>query len=393
MRIVINGTGVAGPALAYWLSKAGHEVVLVEVAPQLRTEGYVVDFWGIGYDIAEQMGILGDIRAHGYQVQQVRYVDGAGRRKGGFEVEVLARITRGRFTTVRRSDVSAAIYRALEGKVETIFGDSVAGIDDHGDGVRVGFDHAPEREVDLVVGADGLHSRVRRLVYGPDGNFETSLGYHVAAFEVDGYSRRDELTFVSHSLPGRQLSRFSMRDDRTLFLFVFRNEFMDPAREEPKALLRRVFRGAGWEWPEIDRALERASDIYFDSVSQIRMKQWTRGRTALVGDAAACVSLMAGEGTGLAITEAYVLAGELCACGGDFATAFGRYEQRLMPFLLGKQQSAARFASSFAPRTSMGIRFRNQVTRLLRLPFLAEWALGRELRDDIVIPRYPLQPS
>lgn len=389
LRIVINGIGVAGPALAYWLNRSGHEVLLVEEAPRLRTAGYVIDFWGIGYDIAEQMGIIDDIRALGYQMQEVRFVDRKGRKRGGFDVDVFGRMTGGRFTSVRRSDLSAAMYRASEGKVETLFGDSVASIQDDGNRVRVAFDHAAEREVDLVIGADGLHSRVRRLVFGPESDFRTSLGYQVAAFEVDGYRPRDELTFISHGLPGRQISRLSMRDDRTLFLLIFRDEFMDP-HEEPKSLLRRVFSGAGWEWPQIEAQLERASDIYFDSVSQIRMNRWTKGRTALVGDAAACVSLMAGEGTGLAIAEAYVLAGELHASSGDFATAFARYEQRLMPFLTKKQDSAARFASSFAPKTSVGIMLRNRITQLMRVPFVADLAIGRSLRDDIALPRYAM---
>ncbi|MGH7652102.1 MAG: FAD-binding domain [Gemmatimonadaceae bacterium] len=390
MRIVINGIGVAGPALAFWLSRSGHEVLLVEEAPRLRTAGYIIDFWGIGYDIAEQMGIIGEIRALGYQVREVRIVDRRGRKRGGFNVDVFGRMTNGRFTSVRRSDISATIYRAIEGKVEAIFGDSVSKIDDDGNRVRVWFDHAREREVDLVIGADGLHSRVRSLVFGPESDFETSLGYHVAAFEAHGYPKRDELIFMGHSLPGRQISRFSMRDDRTLFLFVFRDELMDPAHKEPKSVLRGVFGGSGWEWPQIDAQLERATDIYFDTVSQIRMNHWTKGRTALIGDAAACVSLMAGEGTGLAIAEAYVLAGELHACRGDFATAFARYEQRLMPFLGKKQESAAKFASSFAPKTSVGILFRNQVTRLMRVPFIADLAMGRQMRDDIALPRYAM---
>jgi 2-polyprenyl-6-methoxyphenol hydroxylase-like FAD-dependent oxidoreductase len=391
LRIVINGIGVAGPALGYWLSRSGHDVLLVEEAPRLRSSGYIIDFWGIGYDIAERMGLIGDIRALGYQVREVRYVDRDGRKRGGFDVDVFQRMTKGRFTSVRRSDVSATIFHAIEGNVETIFGDSIARIEDNGDHVRVGFDHAAEREVDLVIGADGLHSRVRRLAFGPDSELETSLGYHVAAFEAIGYRPREELVFMSHSVPGRQISRFSMRDDRTLFLFVFRDEFMG-RDEEPKSVLRRVFAGAGWEWPQIEPELERASNIYFDRVSQIRMDRWTKGRVALVGDAAACVSLMAGEGTGLAIAEAYVLAGELHACGGDFATAFARYEQRLMPFLRKKQQTAEKFASAFAPRTSFGIAFRNAVTQLLRVPLVADWVIGRDLRDELVLPDYELPP-
>lgn len=391
MRIVINGIGVAGPALAYWLNKSGHEVLLVEEAPRLRTDGYIIDFWGIGYDIAERMGLIDDIRALGYQVREVRFVDRTGRKRGGFDVDVFDRMTNGRFTSVRRSDISATIYRALETQVETMFGDSIASIEDRGDRVRVCFDHAPAREVDLVIGADGLHSRVRRLVFGPDSDFETSLGYHVAAFEVDGYRPREELVYMSHDLPGRQISRFSLRDDKTMFLFIFRDKFIT-GHDGPESVLRRVFAGAGWEWPAIEAAMKRATEIYFDTVSQIRMNRWTKGRIALIGDAAACVSLMAGEGTGLAIAEAYVLAGELHACRGDFATAFARYEQQLMPFLRKKQQSASRFASSFAPKTSVGIVFRNLITQLMHVPFVADLAVGRAFRDDIALPHYTLPP-
>jgi len=385
LRVIINGIGVAGPTLAYWLTEFGHEVVLVEQAPRLRTAGYIIDFWGIGYDIAERMGVIDEIRALGYQVREVRFVDRNGRKKGGFDVDVFARVTHDRFTSVRRSDISATMYRAVEGKVESIFGDSVATIEEAGDCVHVGFDHAPAREVDLVIGADGLHSRVRRLAFGAESELAVPLGYHVAAFEVSGYRPREELVYVSHSLPGRQISRFTLRDDRTMFLFIFRDELMtDDA--DPKTILRRVFAGAGWEWSGIEAEMERASEVYFDTVSQIRMPHWTKGRVGLIGDAAACVSLMGGEGTGLAIAEAYVLATELHACGGDFATAFARYEQRLMPFLEKKQRLATKFASSFAPRTSFDIAFRDQMTKLMRVRFLADLAVGRAFRDDITLP-------
>jgi 2-polyprenyl-6-methoxyphenol hydroxylase-like FAD-dependent oxidoreductase len=386
MKIVINGIGVAGPALAYWLTKSGHDVVLVEKAPSLRDAGFIIDFWGIGYDIAEKMGLTDEIRRLGYQVREVRFVDERGRKRGGFDVDVFARVTNDRFTSVRRSDLSATIYRAIEDSVETIFGDSVAGIDEYDGGVHVAFDHAPPRDADLVIGADGLHSRVRELVFGRESEYEVSLGYHVAAFEAEGYRPREELLYVSHALPGRQMSRFTMRDDRTLFLFVFRDEYMSDG--DARAVLKHAFGEAGWEWPAIERELDRADAIYFDTVSQIRMNRWTKGRTALVGDAAACVSLMAGEGTGLAITEAYALAGELHASNGDYATAFARYEQRMMAFVRRKQEAAAKFATSFAPKTSLGIKFRNQVTKIIDLPFVAQYFIGRDLRDDVELPEY-----
>ena len=392
MRIAINGAGIAGPTLAYWLQKSGHDVLLVEQSPQLRSGGYAIDFWGFGYDIAEKMGLLPQIRELGYQVREVRYVNRHGRKSGGFSIDIFRRMTNGRFTELRRSDLAATIYRALDGKVETIFSDSVARIQDEGDFVRVDFDHAAPREVDLVIGADGLHSRVRRLVFGSEAGFEVSLGYHVAAFEIEGYRPRDELVAVSHSVPGRQILRLSLRDDATLFLFVFRNEYLtaeSPSSEqECKSVLTDVYANVGWECPRILAAMEDVKGIYFDRVSQIRMDCWTKGRTALIGDAAASVSLVAGEGTGLAMAEAYVLAGELRACGGDHVTAFARYQERMMPFLKRKQESASKFASAFAPKNAFGITFRNQVSRLLRIPFIAEFFIGRAVSDDIKLPDY-----
>jgi 2-polyprenyl-6-methoxyphenol hydroxylase-like FAD-dependent oxidoreductase len=336
------------------------------------------------------MGLVPRIRELGYAVREVRFVDRRGRKAGGFGVDVFRRLTDGRFTSLRRSDLSRTLFERLGGGVETLFGDSIASIEEVGDGVRLGFDRASERKVDLVVGADGLHSRVRALAFGAEAEFEVPLGYHVAAFEARGYRPRDDLLYVTHGVPGRQVSRFTMREDRTLFLFVFRDEFApgEPSTdEERKAAVARAFRGIGWECPRILAAMQEAGGIYYDRVSQIRMNRWASGRTVLVGDAAACVSLLAGEGTGLAMAEAYVLAGELAA-GGDPAAAFARYEARMRPFLARKQASAAKFASSFAPRTALGIIIRNFVTRLLRAPFVADYFIGRDLRDDVDLPDY-----
>ncbi len=216
-----------------------------------RRGGYVIDFGLVGYDIAEKMGLIPRLRELGYQVREMRFVDREGRTSASMSVDALARLTHGRFITLRRSDLAATIYGALDGTVETIFGDSVASIEEAGACVRVGFDHALPREADLVIGADGLHSRVRQLVFGSDTGVEVSLGYHVAAFEVEGYRPRDELAYLGYGVPGRQIYRFSMREDKTLFLFIFRDEYLpaeNPANDqERKSVLTNVFADVGWE--------------------------------------------------------------------------------------------------------------------------------------------------
>lgn len=392
MRIAISGAGVAGPALAHWLLRTGHEPTLIEQAPHFRAGGYLIDFWGVGYTLAERMGILPQVLQSGYAVGEVRFVDTHGRRAGGFRTGAMREMVGGRFTSLPRGDLAAQIYRTIEGRVETLFGNSIIALDDHADGVGVDFAQGERREFDLVIGADGLHSTVRDIAFGPESRFERNLGYHVAAFEADGYRPRDELAYVSYGTPGRQISRFALRGDRTMFLFVFLSQHLagpEPHNlDERKKALHGLFDAAGWEAPQILEALDGVEDIYFDRVSQIVMDRWSKGRVALIGDAAACVSLLAGEGTGLALTEAYVLAGELDRAAGDYQTAFRRYEERLRPFIEGKQRSARAFASSFAPKTSFGIWFRNQATRLMGIPGVANRIIGTSLRDDIDLPDY-----
>ncbi|HXZ67715.1 MAG TPA: FAD-binding domain [Alphaproteobacteria bacterium] len=392
MRIAINGAGVAGPALAYWLLKTGHEPVLIERAPKLREGGYIIDFWGLGYTIAEKMGILPAVRSAGYQVEEVRMVNAKSRRVGGFRVSALERLTHGRFTSLPRSALSRAIYDALEDRIETVFGDSITRIEERGEDVLVSFETEPPRAFDLVIGAGGLHSQVRALSFGPQSDFERDLGYRVAAFQLAGYKRRDELAYVGFASPGRQIARFSMRDDRTLILAVFQAQLTGGA--EPldlasrKTLLAHIFDGVGWEWPEIRAALADVEEVYYDRVSQIEMDHWSKGRVALIGDAAACVSLLAGEGTGLALLEAFVLAGELKRAANDHQQAFRSYEERLKPLIQRKQKSARDFAASFTPKTALGIWLRNQVTKLMAIPLVTELAIGRTLKDDFQLPDY-----
>lgn len=390
MRIAISGCGIAGPTLAWWLRYYGHEPVLLERADALRAGGYLIDFWGTGFDVAERMGLLPALKARAYRMKQLRTVTAHGRATSSIDVSVFDRITEGRYFSIARSDLSAGIFQACDG-IETRFSTELTELEDRGDRVIVGLSKGASETFDIVIGADGLHSRVRSLVFGPQDQFERRLGFRVAAFTLSGYRPREELTAVSHTLPGRYLARVSLRDDRTLFLMVVANRYLRSEPEDADAIrsgLRAIFRGTGWESDAIVARIDEADDLYFDRASQIRMRHWCKGRVALIGDAAAAPSLLAGEGTSLAMTGARVLAGELARSGNDVASAFRGYEEQLKTFLTKKQDAALRFTGYFAPKSWIGLIARDVLSNVASVPVLANWMLAGAFRDNLDLPDY-----
>jgi 2-polyprenyl-6-methoxyphenol hydroxylase-like FAD-dependent oxidoreductase len=387
--VLISGAGVAGPSLAWWLSHYGFEPTIVEIAPEFRAGGYVIDFWGKGYELTERMGLMPAIERAGYHVQEVRFVHSDGSRAGGFATAPFYKATGGRFISVARGDLARIIWDSLPDSVETRFGDEIVALEQDGDGVRVSFAKGRAQSFDLVVGADGLHSRVRELVFGPEQSFERFLGYGFAAFTVEGYEPRTPDVYMMYGVPGRQVARFTLRDDKCLILLLWRDggEELPHGGAAHRQLLRELFAEVGWEIRPILEALDRSTDLYVDRVSQIRMPHWSKGRIALTGDAAWAPSFLAGEGTGLAIMGAYVLAGELARAHGSSA-AFGAYEKRLRKFMESKQQMASRFGGAFVPKTRFGVAFRNLVASSFNLRPVGNLVLGAGLRDDIDLPDY-----
>ncbi len=388
--VLISGAGIAGPTLAFWLKAGGFEPTLIEQAPALRAGGYVIDFWGLGYDIAERMGLAADVNRIGYHTRELRIVDDRGKRVAGFGTNIFRELTGGRYVTLGRSDLSRLLFEKVKRTTEVIFDDEIIDLQESTDRVQVQFESGNERGFDLVLGADGLHSNVRRLVFGPQPQFEKQLGYLVAAFEVRGYHPRDEDVYVMYGQPGRMVGRFALHGDRMLFLFVFAGDSgsLPMTLDQQKAMLRERYRGGKWECPRILAELDRTHELYFDRVSRIRMESWSRGRVALVGDAAFCVSLLAGQGSALAMISAYVVAGELANADGRYEQAFARYEMFLRAYINMKQRGAERFAGAFAPKTQWGMWFRNQVIRAFAIPGLARFMVGRDIIDALRLPDY-----
>jgi 2-polyprenyl-6-methoxyphenol hydroxylase-like FAD-dependent oxidoreductase len=391
--VLISGAGIAGPALAYWLRHRGFEPVLVERAAHFRKGGYMIDFWGIGYDVAERMNLIPQLHDIGYFIDLVKFVNDRGSMRSGFDAEILRRAAGSRFFSLPRGDLAQAIFDTVADKIETIFGDSITAIREDPTGVDVHFEHGQPRRFDLVAGCDGLHSVVRELVWGPNENFVKYLGYYCASFITTNYAHREERTYTSYAEPGRQISRYALRGGRTAFLFVFAREQpfgQHPDLEGAKLMLRETFGRDRWrEVPEILKRLETCDDLYFDSVSQVRMPEWSKGRIVLVGDAGYCPSLLAGEGSGFALAGAYLLGGELQRAGGDYSIAFRAYEQRFRPFIERKQEAARQFASSFTPKTRLGLFVRDLVLRATSIPLVSNWLMRRFVTDQFELPDYP----
>jgi 2-polyprenyl-6-methoxyphenol hydroxylase-like FAD-dependent oxidoreductase len=391
--VLIVGAGIAGPTLAYWLRRRGFEPVLIERAPQFRDGGYMIDFWGVGFDVAERMKLIPRIRDVGYVMDRIKFVDERGAATSELSGEIFRRALGDRFISLPRGDLARAIFDTVANETETIFNDSVTSVHEDAGGVDVSFVHAASRRFDLVAGCDGLHSAIRQMVFGSEEEFEKYLGYYSASFVTSSYPFREERTYTSYAAPARQISRYALRGGRSAFLFVFARQDQlarHPQKIDARNVLREVFSRDHWnELPEVLKRLDACDDLYFDSVSQIRMPWWSKGRNVLLGDAAYCPSLLAGEGTAFAMAGAYVLAGELEVAGGDHVRAYRAYEQRFRAFVEHKQRSAEQFAASFAPRTRFGLRVRDVVLRAASFSLVGDWLMRRWVADRFELPDYP----
>ncbi len=361
-RVLISGASVAGPALAFWLRRYGFVPTVVERSPALREGGYAVDFRGASLKVLERMGLLSLVEAEATHMGEVSYVDS--------DDQALV-VTPPTFQSgeleIMRGDLSRILYEATQ-DVEYVFGDSITGITEHGDGVTVTFEHGARREFDLVIGADGLHSNVRSLVFGDEKQFRHDLGYYVSIFTVPNHLSLDHVGRFYNS-PNKTIGMYSAQNNaEAKALFWFGSEPIDYDHrdvEQQRKLVEDTFGGESWEVPTLLKGMREAPDFYFDSASQIQLSEYSRGRVALVGDAGYCAAPLSGMGTSLAIVGAYVLAGELAAAGGAYEPAFRSYHQEMRGFVETCQKLGQGNGKWFVPPTRAWIRMRNLNLRLL----------------------------
>ena len=328
MDVLISGASIAGPVTAYWLRRSGFRVTVVERAPALRkTGGHAVDLFAPALDIVERMGLLDQVVARRTGTERMVVLREGARRPTTIDLgKLMAGFSR-RHVEIMRDDLGEIFYDATRDDVEYVFGDHVTGIGDDGE---VTFANGRPRRFDLVIGADGLHSGVRGLVFGPEAAYTRWIGAYIAVASIPNYlDLRDEMRGVTGGRPARRPLQRAAHDGRARPVPVPhpRRAVLRPARRRAqRRLLRERFGDLGWEVPRLLDETDRASAFYFDSVTQLRLEHWTRGRVALVGDAGYCPGPAVGGSTSLAVVGAYTLAGELAAAGGDPARAYPAYE-------------------------------------------------------------------
>ncbi|MEQ0564073.1 FAD-dependent monooxygenase [Amycolatopsis sp. NEAU-NG30] len=350
MDILISGASIAGPALAHWLTRYGHTVTVVERAPAVRPGGQAVDFKGATHrTVLDRMGILDAVLARQTGGHDQTIIDAAGRPRA---------VIPGEFTggeiEIRRGDLAEILYAHTD--CEYLFGDTITSLTETANGVDVTFAHAAPRRFDLVAGADGIHSTVRRLAFGPERDHVQYLGYHYALAEFgDGFGEP-----VMYNEPGRMVA---VGGPKASAFFVFASPELGYDRtdtEQQRKLLADAYLGAGWRVPDLMAKLPDSREFYFDSLSRVTIDRYSAGRVVLLGDAA-YGNTLGGFGTGLAVVGAYVLAGELLAAGGDHRVAFARYEDQLRGYARIAQRGSA--GPFLAPPSKLRIRLRDWTFR------------------------------
>ncbi|MGW7518689.1 FAD-dependent oxidoreductase [Streptomyces sp. NPDC054796] len=368
MKAVICGAGITGLALAHRLDALGWEVTVLEKAPGPRTQGYMIDFFGPGYDAVEAMGLLPRIQERGYRVEEADFLDATGRRRAGLSYGQFAKVAGGRMLSVMRPDLEQALREQLPDSVELRFGTGPVALAETGEGVQVELSDGTVLRSDLLVGADGIHSTVRDLAFGPEERYLRHLGFHTAAFTFRDPELHARVRggFCLTDTIGRQMGFYGLRDGRVAAFAVHRTRETTLPRDAREGL-RHAYGSLEWAVPRALANCPPHEEIYYDHVAQTSVPQWSHGRTVLVGDACHAVSLLAGQGASLGIAGAYVL-GEHLTRSDTLAQGLEAYERMWRPVVEEKQRIARSGAHWFLPSSPLQLRARHVMMKLSRIP-------------------------
>lgn len=376
MKAVICGAGIAGLALANRLAAIDWDVEVIEVAPGPREQGYMIDFFGPGLQAARAMGIEPRLRDLGYRVNEFAYLDETGRRRAVLDYQRFTKVADG-LLSIMRPDLERTLRESLPEGVVLRFGTTITDIDNRPDGVTVTLSDGGDLDADLLVGADGIHSRTRAAIFGPETDYLRHLGLHTAAFTFADAKVHAQVRdgFYLTDTVAKEMGMYGMRDGQVSVFTVHRTDATElPA--DPRATIREVYAELGWLVPRALELCPPPAEVYYDLVAQVEVPQWVDKRVVLVGDACYAVSLLAGQGASLAVSGAHVLAGQLR--DGDLDAGLARYQRRWQPIATERQRIGRNGANWIVPTTPTQLRLRRLAVKAMRIPGLDVY-LGRSL--------------
>jgi 2-polyprenyl-6-methoxyphenol hydroxylase-like FAD-dependent oxidoreductase len=386
--VLVSGASIAGPAVAFWLQRYGFTVTVVEKSTGLRGGGYPIDVRGTAVEVARRMGILPRLQKAHIESRRLTFLNADGSEAAVVHPQAVVGGVEGHDVEVPRGDLAEVLYGAVRDEVEFVFDDSIDVLTEHEHGVDVTFRSGVRRGFDLVLGADGLHSRTRELVFGPEEQFHRYLGYCFAIFTMPNTLGLSHEVLIWNT-PGRAAALYAVKDSNELYAFLNFAQPEPPGEvfrvpEAQRDLVATTFADDGWEIPAMVAAMRHANDAFFDTVSQVRMPCWSSGRVAFLGDAAYAPSFLTGQGSSLALVGAYMLARSLAA-HRDHTEAFAVYERDIRGFVeLNQAQVGAGDAALF-PTTAEALEKRNKRLRgLTTLPPKT----GRPAHTALTLPEH-----
>lgn len=371
-KILISGAGVAGLTLAYFLKEHGFEPTIIERASTLRDGGYMIDFFASGIFVAKEMGINDELAKRNHNTLFMRQFNAKGKETLGLNVaslkDHLESKGEGGFYNFLRTDLVDALYQHIKPSVPVRFSTSIKSVTETNTAVEVTFNDNSQETFDLLVGADGIHSNIRKLVFPSKEIEQLFLGYYVAGLSHNiAIPNKHKGEIISHIQPKKQIMTYEIAEGGSNSLFVLKSDKLPKLNHQEKVdLLRKEFKDFVEPVSSILNEAAKLDKLYFDEVSQIRIKgAWNKSRTILVGDAAYCITLLSGQGASMAMTGAYVLAQQLIATKGEYQQAFSDFEKALRPKIESMQQKAVKNAASYLPSSSFALWLRNLLAPIL----------------------------